>query len=221
MRKVTREKWVRRDCIINQSCAQVRVGAKGWKLSSLPSKRARHGIACGIDTFVDPALRGAKQFGECNAIELRSPFFNRITLDVCFEDVYSLVLGETRERLDAKRITYDADNVRRAGATHSRGRDAQRSTFHSYSPCDASLRPVESTRTFVNTFACSVRWCDLHGYVCISMFLAKRWLFGRDGFYFGHLHHVIVSHCNFACVVVVVIIVVFFLKDWNDCLRFV
>lgn len=41
---------------------------------------------------------------------ITSLFFNRITLDVCFEDVYPLVLGETRERLGAKRIT-DADNA--------------------------------------------------------------------------------------------------------------
>lgn len=199
MRKVTREKWVRRGGTINQSCAQVRAGAKGWKLSNLPSKRARHGIVCGIDTSIDPALRGAKQFGEYNAIELRTR--RRFLIESRWMSAPRMSIPwywARRERDSARKESPTTPTTRRAGATHSRGRDAQRSTFHSYLLCDASLQPVESTRTFVNAFACSARWCDLHDYVCVLMVLAKRWLFGWT-VYLGHLHHVIVSRCNFAC----------------------
>lgn len=83
----------------------------------------------------------------------------------------TVTLGEKKNRPTTP-------TTRRADAdTLSRPRRAAFSTFHSYLLCDASLRPVESTRTFVNAFACSARWCDLHDYVyvyCVSMALTKR-----------------------------------------------
>lgn len=89
--------------------------------------------------------------------------------------------------------------------------------FHSYLPCDASLQPVESTRTFVNAFACGARWCTAtRTIICMRVY---RRLLPRDDPLGDDLlwtHHVIVSRCNFACCCCY--FVVLFPKDWNDCL---
>lgn len=140
-----------------------------------------------------------------------SPFLNRITLDVCFEVCpwYIDWVRDEKERDSARKESPTTPRVptRRAGVTHYRGRDAQRSTFHSYLPCDASLRPVESTRTFVNAFACGARRCTAtRTIMCMSVYrmvLTKRRLLWDDLLDFGRitwlflvvLHVVVVIYC--------------------------